>query len=50
LPAISIGQNGEDGVLGSYDVAQMYVRFLIPSVATTYKNFNIQLAADVDIA
>jgi hypothetical protein len=49
LPAISIGQNGADGVLGAYDTAAMYVRYAVPSVASVYKTFNLQLAADADI-
>lgn len=49
VPALSIGQNGQDGVLGAYDTAQFYVRYMIPSVATVYKTLNIQLAADADI-
>lgn len=49
LPATAIGLNGADGTLGPYDTARMYVRYVIPSVASVYKTFNIQLAADVDI-
>jgi hypothetical protein len=50
LPATAIGQNGQDGTLGAYDTAQLYVRYWIPGVASVYKTFDIQLAADFDIA
>lgn len=49
LPAMSIGQNGQNGVLGAYDTAEFYVRYIIPTVASVYKTLNIQLAADADI-
>jgi hypothetical protein len=50
LPALSIGQNGQDGVLGAYDTAQFYIRYTIPAVTNVYNTFKLQLAADVDIA
>lgn len=49
LPAISVGQQGQAGILGAFDTAQFYVRYVIPSVAGVYKTFNLQLAADADI-
>ena len=49
LPAIAIGSNGADGVLGAYDTAQIFVRYNVPSVANIFKIFNIQLAVDADI-
>jgi hypothetical protein len=49
LPAVSIGQNGQDGVLGAFDSAQFFVRYTIPFVAGVFKTYNIQLAADADI-
>ena len=49
LPAIAIGQNGSNGVLGAYDTAQIFVRFTIPSVANLFKILNVQLAVDADI-
>lgn len=50
LPAVAIGLNGTDGVLGAYDSAQILIRFTIPYVADLFKTYNIQLAADADIA
>lgn len=49
VPAVAIGQNGADGVLGPYSTATMFLRYVIPPTVTTYKTFNIQLAVDMDI-
>ena len=49
LPAIATGSSGADGVLGAYDTAQIFVRYVIPPSVTTYKTLGIQLAVDADI-
>lgn len=49
LPAIAIGTGASDGVLGPYDTATLYLRYVIPGTADEYQVFNIQLAVDCDI-
>jgi hypothetical protein len=49
LPAISVGLNGSDGIIGPFDTATMYLRYIIPPGADNYQLFNIALACDVDI-
>jgi hypothetical protein len=49
LPAISIGQSGQDGILGPFDMATLTLRYNVPAAASMFKVFNIQLAADCDV-
>ena len=49
LPASAIGSDGQDGVLGPYDQATFYLRFVIPPTAALFKALDIQLAVDCDI-
>jgi len=49
LPAEAVGINGTDGVLGPFDVATLYLRYVIPESELEYRVFNINLAVDCDI-
>lgn len=49
VPALAIGLNGIDGVLGAFDDAQFLVRYKIPSLASSFKVLDIQLVPDFDI-
>lgn len=49
LPATAIGTGASNGVLGPYDMATMYLRYVIPATASTFKVFNISVAVDCDI-
>jgi hypothetical protein len=49
LPSIAIGSDGTDETLGPFDVATLYLRYIIPATATAFKVFDLQLAVDCDI-
>jgi len=49
VPAISIGLNGQDGVLGPFDSANFILKFVIPDQATQYQVYDISLTADYDV-
>jgi hypothetical protein len=49
LPALAIGPNGSDGVLGPFDVATIYLRYVIPPGATQYQVFDVSLSIDCDV-
>lgn len=49
LPAVSIGLNGHDGILGPFDSANFVLKFVIPEVATQYQIYDISLTADFDV-
>jgi hypothetical protein len=49
LPAISVGINGQDGVLGAFDIATLIVRFVIPPGSVEFQKLNIGLALDFDV-
>jgi hypothetical protein len=49
LPATAIGLNGTEGILGPYDTATLYLRYVIPNSVTDYQVFDISLVADVDV-
>jgi len=49
LPASAIGLNGADGILGPYDIATLYLRYVIPNSVTDYQLFDISLAIDADV-
>lgn len=50
VPAVSIGLNGEDGVLGPFDSAMFVLKFVIPEAATQYQIYDIALTADFDVS
>lgn len=49
LPGIAIGQSGSDGILGPFDTATIYLRYVIPPGVSTFQVYNIFLAVDCDI-
>jgi hypothetical protein len=50
LPAVAVGLNGLNGVLGPFDSANLVLKYVIPEQATQYDIYNIQLTADFDVA
>lgn len=50
LPAVSVGLNGQDGVLGPFDSANMVLKYVIPEQATQYQIYDVSLTADFDVA
>ena len=49
LPGVAIGLNGADGGLGPYDVATIYLRYVVPDSHLEYRIFDINLAVDCDV-
>lgn len=49
LPGTAIGVGGADGILGPFDTATLYLRYVIPNSATSYQLFDIALAVDADV-
>ena len=49
LAAEAVGANGIDGQLGPFDVAYLLVRYRLPPQISSFRVFNVQLAADFDI-
>ncbi len=49
LPAAAIGTGASNGIIGPYDMATIYLRYMIPATDIVFKVFDIQLAVDCDI-
>lgn len=49
MPAIAVGLNGEDGVLGPFDSANLVLQYIVPAQATQYQSYDIALTCDFDV-
>lgn len=49
MPAEAVGLNGQDGVLGPLDSANLVLQYIIPAQATQYQIYDIALTCDFDV-
>lgn len=49
LPAEAAGLNGQDGVLGPFDSAHMFLRYRVPAESNDFRLYQVRLEADFDV-
>ena len=49
IPAIAMGVSGTDGTIGPFDIANIYLQYVVPSTANNYEIPIIYLTVDADI-